>query len=71
MSKYVQKKITQNKELYLICQISNSLTVDEIHKKKPYKGLRWFKWNVQKMSNISIIELSRLGQDLFDFSDLT
>ena len=24
-----------------------------------------------KMSKMSIIELSRLGQDLFDFSDLT
>ena len=27
--------------------------------------------NVQKMSKMSIIELSRLSQDLFDFSDLT
>ena len=27
--------------------------------------------NVQKMSKMFIIELSRLSQDLFDFSDLT
>ena len=40
-------------------------------KNSPIRGLKWFKLNVQRMSKMSVIELSQLGQDLFDFSDLT
>ena len=38
---------------------------------EPHKGLRWFNPNVLLISKMPIIDLSQLGQDLFDFSDLT
>ena len=41
------------------------------NKNSPIKGWGGLSKMSNKMSKMSIIELSQLGQDLFDFSDLT
>ena len=41
------------------------------YKNSPIRGRGGLSKMSKKMSKMSIIELSRLGQDLFDFSDLT
>ena len=43
----------------------------KVLKNSPIRGWRDLSKNVQKMSKMSIIELSWSGQDLFDFSDFT
>ena len=44
---------------------------DKDHKNSPIKGWGGLSKMSNKMSKMSTIELSRLGQDLFDFSGLT
>ena len=42
-----------------------------LHKNSPIRGWGGLSKMSNKMSKMSIIELSQLGQDLFDFSGLT
>ena len=58
---------------FLVQYLNNkyTLTLCESVKNSPIKGWGGLSKMSNKMSKMSIIELSWLGQDLFDFSGLT